>query len=128
MKALAAVVAMGLLAAGCAPTYPVVAQDAPAAAPLAAPPPPLAQTPPRIESPPPRSAIPQPTAQRRDACGAAELQSLVGRPRTEIPVPVDPTRQRVACTSCPVADDVDPGRLNFLFDAQTGRIRQIRCG
>jgi hypothetical protein len=52
----------------------------------------------------------------------------VGRPRTEIPVPLDPRRQRVTCTSCPGADDVDPSRLNFLFDAGTGRIRQIRCG
>lgn len=64
----------------------------------------------------------------RDACGAAELQSLIGRPRSEIPVPLHPDRQRVACTTCPITQDYNPGRLNFFFDAQTGLIREIRCG
>jgi hypothetical protein len=64
----------------------------------------------------------------RDPCGAADLQRLVGRPRTEIPIPVDPSRQRVACTTCPVAQDYNPSRLNFFFEAETGRIKQIRCG
>jgi hypothetical protein len=45
-----------------------------------------------------------------------------------IPVPIDPNRQRVACTTCPVAEDADPTRLNFLFDAGTGVIREVRCG
>jgi hypothetical protein len=63
-----------------------------------------------------------------DACGAPPLQSLIGHPRTEIPVPLDPDRQRVACTTCPASEDQRPERLNFLFDAQTGLIRQIRCG
>ena len=74
--------------------------------------------------PPLATPIPRP----RDACGAAALQGLVGRPRTEIPVPVDPNRQRVACTTCPVSQDDRPDRLNFLFDADTGRIREIKCG
>ncbi len=119
---------LALLAAGCAPTYPVVAENAPVE-PHAAPAPvaPAPQPQPRIETPAPPPPL-QSTAQRRDQCGAAELQSLVGRPRTEIPVPLDPRRQRVACTTCPAAEDADPARLNFLFDAQTGRIRQIRCG
>jgi hypothetical protein len=56
------------------------------------------------------------------------MQGLVGRPRSMIPVPVDPGRQRVACTTCPAAEDADPARLNFLFDADTGVIRQVRCG
>ncbi len=124
---------VALLAAGCAPTYPVIA-NAPAQTPAPAAPTPAPQVQPQpaprteTPAPPPRSPLPQAAAQGRDQCGASELQSLVGRPRTEIPVPLDPRRQRVACTTCPVADDVDPGRLNFLFDAQTGRIRQIRCG
>jgi hypothetical protein len=33
---------------------------------------------------------------------------LIGRPRTMIPVPLDPNRQRVACTTCPITDDVNP--------------------
>jgi len=64
----------------------------------------------------------------RDQCGASDLQGLVGRPRTEIPIPVDPNRQRVACTTCPVTLDYNPQRLNFFFDAQTGILKEIRCG
>jgi len=72
--------------------------------------------------------MPRPDSAPRDQCGASELQRLVGHPRTEIPVPIDPNRQRVACTTCPVTDDFNPARLNFFFDAGTGKIRQIRCG
>jgi len=65
---------------------------------------------------------------QRDQCGAAEVQNLLGRPRTEIPIPLDPGRQRVACTTCPVTMDYSPERLNFFFDAATGAIKEIRCG
>jgi len=75
--------------------------------------------------PPPASAAPQPAA---DSCGARAMQHLVGRPRTEIPVPVRPEQQRVACTTCAVTLDFSPNRLNFFFDAQTGLIKEIRCG
>lgn len=75
-----------------------------------------------VHTPPP---APQPSA---DACGASRLQSLIGRPRTEIPVPVRPELQRVACTRCPITMDFNPNRLNFFFDADTGRIKEIRCG
>ncbi len=85
------------------------------------PPPPAPATAP----PPPVAAKPPPV---RDQCGAAQLQSLVGKPRTEIPVPLRPELQRVACTTCPVTMDFNPNRLNFFFDADSGRIREIRCG
>lgn len=75
--------------------------------------------------PPPASPAPEPES---DTCGASQVRHLVGRPRSEIPVPVDPSRQRVACTTCPVTQDYSPGRLNFFFDAETGIIREIRCG
>lgn len=81
--------------------------------------------PPPVAAPPRATPVPPPP---RDRCGAAELQHLVGRPRSEIPVPVRPERQRVACTTCPVTQDFSPERLNFFFDAQTGIIREIRCG
>lgn len=84
----------------------------PPPAPAPAPPPPVAAKPPPV----------------RDQCGAAQLQSLVGKPRTEIPVPLRPELQRVACTTCPVTMDFNPNRLNFFFDADSGRIREIRCG
>jgi hypothetical protein len=81
--------------------------------------PPSAQAP----TPPPASA---PTS--RDQCGAADLQGLVGKSRTQIPIPIDPAKQRVACTTCPVTMDFSPERLNFFFDAATGVIKEIRCG
>ncbi len=95
------------------------------APPAAAPPPPVeAPTPPPPAPPPPPPAPPPPP----DLCGAAPLQHLVGRLRSEIPVPVRPERVRVACTTCPVTMDFSPERLNFFFDAATGVIREIRCG
>lgn len=89
-------------------------QDAPA--PAAPPPPPAAPQPPRE---------PAPSA---DACDARAHQHLVGRPRAEIPIPVRPNLQRVVCTTCPMTMDHNPNRLNFLFDAATGIITEVRCG
>ena len=83
-----------------------------------------AHRPPVAEPEPPPVAKP-PVA---DSCGARPLQSLIGRPRTEIPVPIHPERQRVMCTTCPATMDYNPDRLNFLFDATTGLIQEIRCG
>jgi hypothetical protein len=116
-RALAATLA--LLALGSCAPYPLTpAKPAPSA-----PAPPAA-----APAPPPRSPIRQPDVDVRDACGAADMQRLVGRPRSEIPVPLDPNRQRVACTTCPLTQDYRPDRLNFFFDAASGIIRQVRCG
>ncbi|MDB5449518.1 MAG: hypothetical protein JWQ52_646 [Phenylobacterium sp.] len=117
-KALAVLGALTVLA-GCSSAPPEVAQPAP---PSSA----------RADAPPPRPA-PAPTpapaeTPGHDQCGAYEVQNLVGRARSEIPVPLDPSRQRVACTTCPVTQDFNPTRLNFFFDAETGIIKQIRCG
>jgi hypothetical protein len=123
-------VSLVLLAAGCAePQYPAQAPAAPGQNVQAQPPAQAdhpaapAPAPPALETP-----IPRPSSSVGDTCGAGPMQSLVGRPRSLVPVPVDPSRQRVACTTCPVAQDHDPGRLNFLFDADTGTIREVRCG
>jgi hypothetical protein len=105
-----AILGAALAVASCAP--PPLAFPRAAPAPVAA-----AQA-------PAASPIPKP----KDACGAAELQGLVGHARTEIPVPVHPERQRVACTTCPVTQDFRPERLNFFFDADSGLIRAIKCG
>lgn len=63
-----------------------------------------------------------------DLCRAGDLQWLVGKPRTEIPVPVDVVNRRVACTTCPITEDYSPYRLNIFFSAQTGLVEQVRCG
>jgi hypothetical protein len=103
---LAAVGMMGLFA--CATPEP---------APAPAPPPP-----PKIEAPPPPPPAPA------DTCGAKPLQYLVGRPKSEIPIPVDPSKRRVACTTCPVTMDYRADRLNIFFDADTGVIKEVKCG
>lgn len=107
-----------LLLGACATSSPED-QAPPSRAPLPSPPPTVAPTAPA------QAAVKVPP---KDACGASELQGLVGRPRTEIPVPIDPNRQRVACTTCPVTQDYRPERLNFFFDAESGIIKEIRCG
>lgn len=89
------------------------------------PPSPQPAPPPPPPSPAPPPPVPQPTS---DSCGARDLQYLVGRARSEIPVPVKPELQRVACTTCPVTMDFNPNRLNFFFDAGTGLIKEVRCG
>ena len=90
----------------------------------ATPPPEPAPQPPPLAAPPPVVQPPAPA----DTCGADQVRHLIGRPRTEIPVPLRPDLQRVACTTCPVTLDHNPNRLNFFFDAQTGIIKEIRCG
>jgi len=106
----AALAALSLTLVNCA-------SNPPAPAPQPAPQP--AQPAPQIQSP-----APQP----HDMCGAYEAQKLVGQPRTEIPIPVLPALQRVACTTCPVTQDFNPRRLNFFYDAETGIIKEVRCG
>ncbi|WP_240623270.1 hypothetical protein [Brevundimonas lutea] len=68
-----------------------------------------------------------PSAQQ-DVCKAGELQWLVGRSRTEIPVPVEVVNRRVVCTECPITEDFSPYRLNIFYDADTGLVEQVRCG
>ncbi|MES2342871.1 MAG: peptidase inhibitor I78 [Pseudomonadota bacterium] len=101
-----------LAGAGLALLMAACASDAP----QPAPPPPA---PYRPAPPPPPPA---------DQCGAAEAQKYVGRSRTEIPIPVLPALQRVACTTCPVTMDYSPRRLNFFYDAQTGIVKEVKCG
>lgn len=63
-----------------------------------------------------------------DTCGAGDMQWLVGKPKTDIPVPVDVVSRRVTCTTCPVTEDYSPQRLNIFFNEQSGIVEQVRCG
>lgn len=81
--------------------------------------------------PPPVTAAPTtpvPALPPPDSCKAADYQYLVGKNRSEIPVPTDPSKRRVACTTCPVTMDYNPQRLNIFFDAETGVIKEVKCG
>ena len=93
------------------------------------------QTPLLTQPTPPLSAAPQqpvlmPPAWHAPARCAKlpDLSYLVGRSRTEIPVPVDPSHRRVSCTTCPVTMDYMPDRTDILFDARTGLITEVKCG
>jgi hypothetical protein len=86
---------------------------------------------PATTAPPPVSVaptIPLPPPPPPDSCGARDLQWLVGQPKSRIPVPTDPSRRRVACTTCPVTLDYSPARLNIFFDAETGIVKEVKCG
>jgi len=63
-----------------------------------------------------------------DLCKAGEMQWLVGKPRTEIPVPVEVVNRRVTCTTCPITEDYSAYRLNIFYNHETGIIEQVRCG
>ncbi len=78
-------------------------------------------------APPPRS-VPVTPAPPPDQCGARELAWLVGKPKTEIPIPVQLTNRRVLCTTCPRTEEYMPRRLNIFFDQDTGVVKEVRCG
>jgi hypothetical protein len=89
-------------------------------------PPPAPLPPPETPvAPPPVAIAPQ---QPKDQCGMEEAKAFVGKKRTDLPAPVDPTRWRVACTTCPVTMDFRPDRLNILFDADTAIVKEVKCG
>lgn len=97
------------------------------AEPERAPPPPVAAAP-APPPPPPMAAAPAPPARPADACGAISLQSLVGKPRTDIPVPVNPAMRRVICSTCVATQDYVASRQTITFDTQTGLVTSVRCG
>jgi hypothetical protein len=70
----------------------------------------------------------RPVSPTTDLCKAGEMQWLVGKPKSEIPVPVDVVNRRVTCTTCPVTEDFSPHRLNIFFNDQTDIVEQVRCG
>jgi hypothetical protein len=68
------------------------------------------------------------TSPTTDLSRAGEMQWLVGKPKSDIPVPVDVVNRRVTCTTCPVTEDYAPTRLNIFFNEQTSIVEQVRCG
>ena len=112
--------------AGAAESGGVIASAA-CAPPPAPPPPPAPYAAPPPPAPPPPAAPPAPPTPR-DACGALPLQYLIGRPRTEIPVPVYPERRRVVCSTCQVTQEFVESRLTIVYDSETGVVKSVRCG
>lgn len=105
-----------LVLAAMALTLSACASAAPETPP--APPPPVSEAP----------TVPVPPAEPEDSCKAAEHQYLIGKNRSEIPVATDPSKVRVACTTCPVTMDFRGDRLNIFYDANTSIVKQVSCG
>jgi hypothetical protein len=95
------------------------------ARPQPAPPLSAATQPPAAE--PPAPAQPSPDAGAA-TCEAASLAWLVGKPKSAIPVPVNPSLRRVYCSTCLVTQDYLPGRTDIVFDSETGAVTQVKCG
>lgn len=63
-----------------------------------------------------------------DSCARSEWTPYVGRPRTELPTPSDPRRVRIHSTTDAVTMDYREDRVNVVWDADTGRVVEVRCG
>lgn len=87
--------------------------------------PPARQTPPPAPRPVPAPAY-KPVS--NDTCGAAALQYLIGKPRTEIPVPLQPSQRRVVCSTCVTTQEFRADRQTIVFDSDTGLITSVKCG
>jgi hypothetical protein len=87
-------------------------------------------TPAPVSPPPhPRPVAPQPPpSSSRDACHAGPLQYLIGKPHTDIPVPVTPSLRRVVCSTCVMTHDYNPARQTIIYDATTGLVTSVKCG
>lgn len=89
---------------------------------------PAPMPPPSTPTAPPAIALPRAPEAEKDQCGLKDAQAFVGKNRTDLPAAVDPSRWRVACTTCPVTMDYRPDRLNILFNPDTGVVQQVKCG
>jgi hypothetical protein len=85
---------------------------------------------PYYPAPPPAPPSPSPAPRRPpiDACGAAGMQYLVGRPVGELPQGYTRRYQRVIGQRAYVEDRFEAERLTIVFDEDTGRITRVRCG
>lgn len=81
-------------------------------------------SPPRAEAP----AEPAPQLPPPDSCKSGDFAYLIGKNRSEIPVPTDPSKRRVLCTTCVATMDYRPDRLNIVYDMETGIVKEVKCG
>ena len=86
-------------------------------------PPPVAGTPPA--SPP---AEPSTPPANEDTCGAAAYSSYLGRDYRQVPPAPEGRTFRVVCTTCAMTKDYSAQRLNFFYDASTGKVVRLACG
>ena len=123
LKAGAVVLMLSALLAACAPSRPAPGTERT----VVVPPPSRYATPTPYVTPRP-SSQPTPPTTAVDACGAGSHAYLVGKNRSEIPVPVNPSQRRVYCSTCPVTMDFSPRRLNIVYNAETDLVTEVKCG
>ena len=90
------------------------------ATPLPAPAPP-----PAPGMPPPSAALPPAS---EDSCRAADYASTLGDDYRTVPAAPPGRVFRVVCTTCAMTKDLNVQRLNFFYDASTGRVVRLSCG
>ncbi len=73
------------------------------------------------------AAAPAPEADL-SPCRADQYLDFIGRHRSELPPRPAGEVWRVTCTTCPVTMDYNPRRMNVLYQASSGVIREIKCG
>lgn len=62
------------------------------------------------------------------ACKVSDYQSYVGRNRSTIPTAPAGQTFRVLCTTCAATMDYRENRVNFVYDAATDIVREVKCG
>ena len=91
-----------------------------------------ATPPPAGDTPPPAAGTPPPTTSlppaNDDTCGAAAYSSTIGDDYRTVPAAPSGRVFRVVCTTCPMTKDLNPRRLNFLYDEPTGKVVRLTCG
>jgi hypothetical protein len=74
------------------------------------------------------ACMPQPPALPPDsACGAPELQGLVGQPAAVLQTMRFGVQVRILRPGDAMTEDYSPARLNIMIDA-VERIAEVRCG
>lgn len=81
-------------------------------------PPPVANTPPGPAFPP----------ASEDTCRAATFASYLGKNYREVPPAPEDLSFRIVCTTCAMTEDFSAQRLNFLYDASSGKVMRLTCG
>ena len=73
-------------------------------------------------------ADPASTPNRSEECGAEKYQFLVGKPHSEIPHTPRGANWRIYSTKSIITMDYVFGRMDIVWDADTGKVTSVHCG
>ncbi len=74
------------------------------------------------------SPAPSSPPDRSEACGSEKYQYLVGKPHTAIPHEPHGQNWRVYSTKEIITMDYVFGRMDIVWDADTGLVKNVHCG